>query len=572
MKRIISILLLIVFAMMLFGCNTGDTGGEDSTTSSSEQTTPSSKPNDTTESSGKEESPDTDKPGEEVSEFSVYLMYNGLPFAGDTESPIKVKWTDGISFISAPVNENGIAVMYGLDGDYRVTLDNIPDGYTYNPNIYEATNDKPNVRIDIYKIGTTKGAGSGLYSRKELSATSMYRATLKNAQQKLYFEFRPTKSGTYTIESWVSTSDDKINPKIDVYTSSFAAPIYLYTLDTGGTEGENYTKNFKYEVEIADEMISTSGGGQVVFVFSIYATARNEKYFPLNVDFAVQYEGGFELEHTSSDYVIPNELYDIMADKLLEMRALSKEDFLNEYSFATEESYNELQALTGAQLSDGLALNIFLNKHEFIRGQCVQHLKSYFNRIYGADVGKTWVNPATTINGRVVLIGDNYRYNEKTGFYHRYDETKYTDDSEDGFGFGYGPIIYADITVSARTKVLDRSFTTVEYQGNKALTVSNGTENYKFFIESYDSAQSMSMSVYGGMIECSEDYIGLIGYASIINSDGAVPVTKELKDFLQKYSVNQVLFMDGDGWAETGNPPYESTEDDQWLFACGYYE
>jgi hypothetical protein len=32
------------------------------------------------------------------------------------------------------------------------------------------------------------------------------------------------------------------------------------------------------------------------------------------------------------------------------------------------------------------------------------------------------------------------------------------------------------------------------------------------------------------------------------------------------------LFKDGDGWAETGTPPYEATENDQWLFACGYYE
>ena len=116
------------------------------------------------------------------------------------------------------------------------------------------------------------------------------------------------------------------------------------------------------------------------------------------------------------------------------------------------------------------------------------------------------------------------------------------------------------------------AFNMVEYVGNKALTVSNGTENYKFFIESYASAQQMCMQVLGGAIECSKEYEGLLGYASIVNSDGAAPVTRELMEFLQKYSVNQVLFMDGDGWAETGEPPYESTEKDQWLFACGYYE
>ena len=102
--------------------------------------------------------------------------------------------------------------------------------------------------------------------------------------------------------------------------------------------------------------------------------------------------------------------------------------------------------------------------------------------------------------------------------------------------------------------------------------MSNGTEDYKFFVESYEKAQSMSQSVLGGGIECPEELEGLLGYASVVNSDGAVPVTEEVRQFLQKYSVGQVLFMDGDGWAETGDNPYESTEKDQWLFACGYYE
>ena len=51
-----------------------------------------------------------------------------------------------------------------------------------------------------------------------------------------------------------------------------------------------------------------------------------------------------------------------------------------------------------------------------------------------------------------------------------------------------------------------------------------------------------------------------------------VPVTEELKEFLQKYSVNQKLFSDGNGWAEQYVPRYDAYEDSQWLFACGYYK
>ena len=53
----------------------------------------------------------------------------------------------------------------------------------------------------------------------------------------------------------------------------------------------------------------------------------------------------------------------------------------------------------------------------------------------------------------------------------------------------------------------------------------------------------------------------------------AVPnLTPELKDFLQEYSISQLLFRDGNGWVEENpNIKVDAMEDDQWLFACGYY-
>lgn len=586
MKRILALLLVAITLFSLLACDNGGGVSSQSETSKTDTSSTDSSVPDTpgsTDTSGSNTDSSTpglgneDKPplDEEGTVFKVYLEYNGDPFVVSTATPITVTWNDGINYKSAQVDENGIASVKGLDGDYAITVKDLPAGYTYNPNIYSATNDNPEITIDIYKLGSTSGSGVSEYKRKVLTKTSMYRATLSSDSQKIFFEFKAEKSGTYTIESWVSTVDDKINPKIDVYTSNFAAPIYMYTLDTGGSEGKNYTKNFKYEVEIADEMISS--GGQVVFVFAVYTTARNDKYYPVDVDFAVQYEGGFELEHIKSEFVVPNELYLIMAEKLKEMKSLSLDEFMSEYSVGGmedeyESAYEELQRLSPTKLSDGLSINVFLNENEVLWGPARSYLNHYFNKYYGDTVGKEWHNPATVINGDTVFMGTDYRYNEKTGFYHKYNEGLYTDTSEEGYGFGYGPILYADISTPLRTGVLDEAFTTVEYRGNKALTVSNGTENYKFFIESYASAQNMSNTVLGGPIECSEDYENLLGYASLVNSDGAVPVTRELMEFLQKYSISQVLFMDGDGWAETGEPPYESTEEDQWLFACGYYE
>jgi hypothetical protein len=63
-----------------------------------------------------------------------------------------------------------------------------------------------------------------------------------------------------------------------------------------------------------------------------------------------------------------------------------------------------------------------------------------------------------------------------------------------------------------------------------------------------------------------------LGYADVVNSHGRFPVTPELKEFLQEYSVSQLLFRDGNGWVEENpNVKVDAMEDDQWLFACGYY-
>ena len=161
-------------------------------------------------------------------------------------------------------------------------------------------------------------------------------------------------------------------------------------------------------------------------------------------------------------------------------------------------------------------------------------------------------------------------------------------------------MLYADITVPCR--FLDTSFPMIEYMGNKALTVASGTKNYKQFIEGYDALivdpPSLDLGPYfcvsvcpcrtQGRCEgaclvtcpyCHADCRRLqplqmrgLGYADVTNRDGKFPVTPELKDFLQEYSISQLLFRDGNGWVEENpNIKVDAMEDDQWLFACGYY-
>lgn len=135
-------------------------------------------------------------------------------------------------------------------------------------------------------------------------------------------------------------------------------------------------------------------------------------------------------------------------------------------------------------------------------------------------------------NGSGLIIGAGFKYNEETKFWHVYD-------NQTG---KFGPALCVKITKPCA--YYEESLNQIEMHGNKNLTVEKGTENYKVFIEQT--------------------------YAAVCNSDGVCYVTMEMKDFLQKFSISQRLFFDGNGFVETTG--VYAAEEDQWLFACGYYK
>lgn len=157
---------------------------------------------------------------------------------------------------------------------------------------------------------------------------------------------------------------------------------------------------------------------------------------------------------------------------------------------------------------------------------------NFTGKYINADGGTgNYTNASKPAKNRI-LNGDNFKYNEETGYYHKYDKKTDT----------YGPILCAAITTPCA--FYDEALSRIEYAGNKDLTLSNGTENYKQFIE--------------------------VSYAACCNSDGVCYVTKELKEFLQKFAMSQPLFIDDKGMCEELGT--SATQEDQWLFACGYYE
>lgn len=521
MKRLIALFLLLSVLMSFASCGEYNPADEI--------------PKDESNTPG-DDSSDTPPPTSEGYTFTATVMFDGKVFvpkaSADPEDALQVRWTDGSKYYTVPVGVDGKAVCEGLDGDYTVTLVNLSADYTYNPNIYKADNDSRDVIIELMTLSYGKGDGTGLYNCIEMENPGVYRAEIEEEDHTVYFQFTPVRPGIYVIESLMDVSAGMYNPLADMYYGSSQFKYPDDTLDGGGAS-LGYTTNFKKTIKIAESFIGNC------YTFGVRVEGKDAVY-PVNVDFAITYEGGYTYEGTHKDFVFPSVIPNTGYSSWYE-------DYIS-YIESERDKY-----------------------------------------------GDNYRDAAITVDGKRIFDQNAYKLNTDDGYYHVYDLVKYASTG------GWGPILYANITIP--TKFIDSAFSAIEYQGNNALTLNSGTENYKVFIEGFsnivnhaaDPGSRVSgpyfcvsncpcLATNGGCCaiednctKCTKDcvqlpkaYIGQKGYADIA-IDGRCPVTEELKDFLQKYCVKEKLFSDGNGWAEQYIPRYDAYEDSQWLFACGYY-
>ena len=94
--------------------------------------------------------------------------------------------------------------------------------------------------------------------------------------------------------------------------------------------------------------------------------------------------------------------------------------------------------------------------------------------------------------------------------------------------------------------------------------------NYKIFIEGYENIiKHEGKNDFHGLPEQYAPWKDVLAYSYFTDDNGMYPVTYELYRFLQGYATQARLFMDGNGFAEASG--LKAAEEDQWLFACGYY-
>lgn len=521
LKKCISCLLIIAALCSLFGCSGEIRPGN----------RPGNRP-----SGGDGEGGDNYVPpimnDDPTDDFVVTLHADGAPYSPRME--MYAYWSDGFSIHTARFDAQGVARIDGLDGDYRVTLSAVPNEYTYDPNGNIATNDARDIILDLYTVNMLAGGGTGLYDCYSFRKTGVYSATIKSAEDAIYFQYAPDGMGTYSIESWVDTTADQVNPYVEVYGGSSQFKYYVNTIDDGGPVG-SYTINFVHEVNIAAENISA--GGQAVFTFVIKAETKNNKY-PVSITFAVKRNGDFEL---------PEHLGGSSANAGKEMIAPTY-DFT--YFNAADHEY-------------GSDYHIAYPEYRF---------GTTSTYVFDESRVKLWERS----DG-----GDD--------FYHLYDETLYAATD------GYGPILYANITT--RNRFIDRSFTEIEYDTSGNI-VYNNLRNYKHLIEGvsatarpghyycvsdctcHGSAATGWACVEGcptckqSCTPCKEELLHFEGYQAYVNSDGMVPVTEDIRNFLLAYSQKQTFFYDGKGTLEdklVSGKYFQAVGDSGWLFGCAYY-
>lgn len=163
-----------------------------------------------------------------------YLVRVLYPNNSPVTDKVRVQWcTDATCYTPVKVNSQGYAESALNDDLYYIHIERIPDGYTYDPNIYTATADSKYVEIKLVELCTFKnGTGSqDAPYEMETGAYNVLFETEGNAGMK-YFSFTATESGTYNLKS-LATDKFALNPT-DPYLGFLGTSDNLRDMDISG--------------------------------------------------------------------------------------------------------------------------------------------------------------------------------------------------------------------------------------------------------------------------------------------------------------------------------------------------
>ena len=510
MKRLICLLLVLIMLLGLTACGEYTEGST------------------ATRETYVEIPPDSVDPEDELTS-SVTLMVNGMPIDQNPafyvlylEMEIYAQWYDGHTMVVSKFDEKGVALATGLDGDFAVTLSDVPGDYTYNINGHTTDNDNRRIEIDVYRILYGEGPGTDyMYPYvREFSDTGVYEITIDSPDQVIMCRFAPGISGIYTIESWVDVADDNVNPKYDYWYGSVAAAWYHHTVDDGGACGV-YTKNFKDVRTISDEEIGN------VFIFGVHASAKDGQY-PIKVQVAVLRTGDFG-DRYEKEVMLPEE----------ELRQVPEHpDATLEYFWTRENGSIRLDASKCKlwRKEDG--------------GDGYYHI--YDEVVYAATNG--WGPTLYAQISANTIMG----YALNTLEWQGNGNNMLTIGSTLSKLYDYKQFIegFESLATEHGGNFVGSCFCVKDCKCHKAT-------------DKILACQEFCENCLSICTQAKPEEYGTPGYADAVNSDGVYPVTEELQKFLQLFAESHNLFCDGTGAAE--DKGLTSDQKSMWLWAVVYY-
>ena len=209
-------------------------------------------------------------------EYGVQVLYpNGR--AVNSKS-LFVMWCDGeLCYRPQQTDENGFA-KYKVDnissGQLDIHLSGIPEGYTYNANIYSATPENKEVTITLTEVEEIK-KGEGTLENPYQITEATYLASPSAKDTYVYYSFAPSKGGKYSIESWAYNASS-YSTTLAYYGNN---PEYIPESPMAECSTGGLKSNFKYEVQVEQDSI-----GQVAFLFGVKASLKMD--IPFNITYA----------------------------------------------------------------------------------------------------------------------------------------------------------------------------------------------------------------------------------------------------------------------------------------------
>ncbi len=452
-------------------------------------------------------------PPEDGYTFTVTLTEGGNPYSPKPGQEITARWSgdDGHNY-EATFNMLGVATQSGMDGDFKVTLSNLPDNYTYNPNGIYANNNHRDVTVELLPIITPAGTSQGTNYDTDcivLQQTGTYRVQLNDRDQIVYFEYSPPRHGKYFIESWVDVSANEINPKANYHVGTSAWHNPNYQEYDGGGASSSFTKNFRFVAENPE-------GYQNVFCLGIHADCVSSDLYPVTVDFTITYEG--EASDPEGETVVIE----------------ANGPFLREYGgryFDEEGSFHEFVEEVNGNLDD---IAYIKNADGTVTDLIKRHDDGFYY-VTDRDTGEE--------SKIYVMLSKN------TAYFKNY----VAEDCTDAF-------LHNDYFHREWSQLDDGHLHTFP------LRLGIGDYNYdEFYYKDYHEF----MQAYTGYEPGDVNGPVYNDSKSHCNKDGAHPVNDELKTFLQEYAKHYLIFRDGFGNGE--GIGINSSENFMWLFACGIY-